>query len=156
MKGMLFQTTNNEFRINSTQTNRIMIQGSTLLSIWPKESNYIYGPAPSAGVHPYHDHPVLGIEMATPPKVIFPPVPQLNSSQIARGDFYSLDLQTQQQLLEICEQDMLFKAPTEVREVILLINTNQLLLITSFIYCRFCGKKDIIYIIFLQLYLKYY
>ncbi|KAF2883089.1 hypothetical protein ILUMI_23081 [Ignelater luminosus] len=96
----------------------IMIQGSTLLSIWPKESNYIYGPAPSAGVHPYYDHPVLGVEIASPPKVIFPPVPQLNSSQIARGDFYSLDLQTQQQLLEICEQDMLFKAPTEVREVL--------------------------------------
>uniref|UniRef100_A0A1Y1L4Z2 Uncharacterized protein n=1 Tax=Photinus pyralis TaxID=7054 RepID=A0A1Y1L4Z2_PHOPY len=96
----------------------IMIQGNSLLSIWPKESNYIYGPAPSAGIHPYCDHAVLGIEMTTPPKIVFPVVPQLTSAEVMKGDFNSLDLQTQQQLLEITEQDMLFKAPTEVREVL--------------------------------------
>ncbi|KAK4883151.1 hypothetical protein RN001_006470 [Aquatica leii] len=95
-----------------------MVQGSLLLSIWPKESNYIYGPAPSAGIHPYYDHAVLGIEITGSPKTIFPTVPQLSPSQVTKGDFSSLDLQTQQQLLEISEQDMLFKAPTEVREVL--------------------------------------
>ncbi|KAF5287684.1 hypothetical protein FQA39_LY15784 [Lamprigera yunnana] len=95
-----------------------MIQGSFLLSIWPKESNYIYGPAPSAGIHPYYDHAVLGVEIAAPPKIIFPVIPQLSPAQVIKGDFSSLDLQTQQQLLEISEQDMFFKAPTEVREVL--------------------------------------
>lgn len=124
----------------------IMIHGNNLLSIWSKECNYIYGPAPSAGVHPVSDHPVLGIEIVTPSRVVFPPVSQ---SEINKGDFYSLDLQTQQQLIEICEQDMLFKAPTEVREV-----NNA---IKSFgpgfhiaLFCRCCGKSDTTFIICLK------
>lgn len=94
-----------------------MLQGNVLLSLWPKESNYIYGPAPCPGMHPCADHPVLGIEIASLPKVVFPSIPQLAQNQITRGDFSSLDLQTQQQLIEISDQDMLFKAPPECREV---------------------------------------
>lgn len=97
---------------------RALMHGSTLLSIWPKESNYIYGPAPNPGIYPYCDHSILSIDVAIAPNVSFPPLIQLDASEIIRGDFQSLDLQTQQQLLEITERDMLFKAPTEVREVL--------------------------------------
>lgn len=89
-----------------------------LLSIWPKEANYIYGPAPSPGSHPENDHPVLGIEFSGPSKTIFPYVQSDHHTHIHKNDFSTLDLQTQQTLLDLVTQDMLVKMPTEDREIL--------------------------------------
>lgn len=93
------------------------MQGNVLLSLWPKEISYKYEPAPSPGTHPKSDHSLLGIEIAGPSKVIFPYVQPDNVTHINKGDFNSLDIQTQQTLLDISMQDMLTKLPTEDREV---------------------------------------
>lgn len=69
------------------------------------------------GIHPVPDHPILGIEIVAPNKVQFPAItPELYSSVI-KGDFSSLDNETQQLLVDACEQDMLYKFPPEIREV---------------------------------------
>lgn len=94
-----------------------MVQGNVLLSIWPKESNYIYGPAPSPGTHPIQDHPVLSIEIPGPNKVIFPQ--SMNEpTHIMKYDFNSLDVQTQQTLKDVAAQDMLYKPELDVREIL--------------------------------------
>lgn len=99
-----------------------MVQGNVLLSIWPKEANFIYGPAPGPGTHPIHDHPVLSIEITQQSgRVIFPSVECYEPTHIMKGDFNSLDLQTQQLLQEVATQDMLSKMDTDVREVCRLI-----------------------------------
>ncbi|XP_025834319.1 phosphatidylinositol 4-phosphate 3-kinase C2 domain-containing subunit beta-like [Agrilus planipennis] len=97
----------------------IMTQGGMLLSIWPKECNYIYGPAPTPGSHPFSDHAVLAVEIAAP-KVAFPPTNSFITSKefITKGNFNSLDSQTQEQLLEISAQDMLCRLPPDIREVL--------------------------------------
>lgn len=96
---------------------RTMAQGSMLLSLWPPAANRWIGPAPCPGTHPLPDHPVLGVELMVPhPCILFPSAPRPNSPEL-KGDFNSLDLNTQQQLLEIIEQDTLFNPPVEIREV---------------------------------------
>lgn len=94
-----------------------MIQGNLVLSVWPKEALFLHGPAPPPGTHPFNDHPMLDIQVAGMSKAEFPQVAPDLTSHVVRGDFHSLDLQTQQQLVEICEQDMLYKLPPEIREV---------------------------------------
>ncbi|KAJ8958339.1 hypothetical protein NQ318_017485 [Aromia moschata] len=100
----------------------IMSQGSILLSIWPKDSNYIndhiYGPAPAMGTHPEPDHCMIGIEIVTPTKIQFPTVSPELYSNVIKGDFSSLDNETQQLLIDACEQDMLYKFPPEIREIL--------------------------------------
>ncbi|XP_050296018.1 phosphatidylinositol 4-phosphate 3-kinase C2 domain-containing subunit alpha [Anthonomus grandis grandis] len=100
----------------------VMIQGSSLLSVWPRESNHIndhiYGPAPAMGSHPQNDHPMLGIEVVAPSKVQFPKVEQNLLKHVVHGDFSSLDKETQELLTDACEQDMLYKFPTEIREIL--------------------------------------
>lgn len=69
------------------------------------------------GTHPDPDHPMLGVEIVAPNKVQFPSItPELYGSVI-KGDFSSLDNETQQLLVDACEQDMLYKFPPEIREV---------------------------------------
>lgn len=101
-----------------------MTQGSLLLSLWPKDPNYvndhIYGPAPPMGVHPGSNHPMIGIEIVAPTKVQFPTVPQEIYTNVIRGDFESLDKETQQLLIDACEQDLLYKFPPETREVFMM------------------------------------
>lgn len=94
-----------------------MVQGNILMSIWPKESNYMYGPAPSPGTHPLQDHPVVSIEIPGLNKVLFPQVIAHEPTHIMKYDFNSLDIQTQQTLKEVSAQDMLYKPVLEVREV---------------------------------------
>lgn len=94
-----------------------MVQGSLLISIWPKETSHVYGPAPGPGTHPNPDHPVFCIEIPVSCSIVFPPVPDDLISNVIKGDFYSLDLQTQEILLDVSVQDMLYKVPSDVREV---------------------------------------
>lgn len=95
----------------------VMIQGNLLLSLWPPAANKRIGPAPCPGSHPTGDHPVLSIELlVSHPKVAFPSAPRPTSPEV-KGDFASLDLNTQQQLLEIIDQDTLQNPPVEMREV---------------------------------------
>nr|CAH7729175.1 unnamed protein product [Callosobruchus chinensis] len=100
----------------------IMTQGSLLLSLWPKEPSYandhIYGPAPPMRSHPDPNHPMIGIEIAAPPKVQFPSVSPDIYSKVTKGEFDSLDNETQQLLVDACEQDMLYKFPPEIREIL--------------------------------------
>lgn len=93
-----------------------MIQGSILVSIWPKETSHVYGPAPSPGTHPHPDHPVFSVEIPVTSNIIFPPVPADLTSNVIKGDFSSLDPQTQQVLLDVAVQDMLYKVPADIRE----------------------------------------
>lgn len=99
----------------------MMIQGSLLLSIWPKEASnlneHIYGPAPPLSVHPKPDNPMIGIEIVAPTKVQFPSISPEVYSSVTQGDFESLDKETRQLLEDACEQDMLYKFPPEIREV---------------------------------------
>lgn len=100
---------------------RRMAQGSMLLSLWPPAANRWIGPAPCPGTHPLSDHPVLGIElMVSHPCVMFPSAPRPTSPEV-KGDFSSLDVNTQHQLLEIIEQYTLSNPPVEVREVTIFI-----------------------------------
>ncbi|XP_048517557.1 phosphatidylinositol 4-phosphate 3-kinase C2 domain-containing subunit alpha isoform X3 [Dendroctonus ponderosae] len=100
----------------------LMIQGSALLSVWPRESNHIndhiYGPAPAMGSHPLNDHAMIGIEVVSPSKVVFPKVEKNLQTTLTQGDFFSLDKETQELLTDACEQDMLFKLPADVREIL--------------------------------------
>ncbi|KAJ8935975.1 hypothetical protein NQ314_012542 [Rhamnusium bicolor] len=86
------------------------------------DSNYIndhiYGPAPAMGIHPDPDHPMIGVEIVTPNKVQFPAVSPELYSNVIKGDFSSLDNETQQLLADACEQDMLYKFPPEIREIL--------------------------------------
>ncbi|KRT80159.1 C2 domain containing protein [Oryctes borbonicus] len=94
-----------------------MVNGSMLLSIWPKEANFIYGPAPSPGTHPDPNHPVFSVIVAGLPNAYFPPVPP-QIMDVPKLDFESLDEQTQQMLMDVVEKDMLFKIPSNDREVL--------------------------------------
>ncbi|CAG9769508.1 unnamed protein product [Ceutorhynchus assimilis] len=100
----------------------VMIQGSSLLSVWPRESNlindHIYGPAPAMGSHPQNDHPMIGIEVTPPSKVVFPKIESNLVKNVTHGDFSSLDKDTQELLTDACEQDMLYKFPPEIREIL--------------------------------------
>ncbi|KAG5888356.1 hypothetical protein JTB14_020756 [Gonioctena quinquepunctata] len=100
----------------------VMAQGSLLLSIWRKESNYIndhiYGPAPSMGIHPEPDHLVIGIEIVAPTKIQFTTVSPDLYKNVTKGDFSSLDKETQQLLVDACDQDLLYRFSSEIREII--------------------------------------
>lgn len=94
-----------------------MANGSMLLSIWPKEANFVYGPAPSPGTHPDPNHPVFSVIIAGLPNSYFPPLSPRMLMDVPKLDFDSLDEQTQQMLQDVVEKDMLFKIPSNDREV---------------------------------------
>ncbi|XP_028129846.1 phosphatidylinositol 4-phosphate 3-kinase C2 domain-containing subunit alpha isoform X1 [Diabrotica virgifera virgifera] len=99
-----------------------MNQGSILLSMWPKESNYIndhiYGPSPAMGSHPDPEHSVIGIEIVAPTKVQFPSMSPELYNNVTKGDFSSLDNETQQLLVDACDQDLLYRFSPEIREIL--------------------------------------
>ncbi|RZB62205.1 phosphatidylinositol 4-phosphate 3-kinase C2 domain-containing subunit alpha, partial [Asbolus verrucosus] len=97
---------------------RVMVQGNIILSIWPPESQFLHGAPPAFGTHPVPDHPMMDIQIAGLSKAEFPKVPPDLISNVVRGEFNSLDQSMQQQLIDICEQDMLHKLPPEIREVL--------------------------------------
>lgn len=103
-----------------------MTQGSLLLSIWPKEESnaneHVYGPAPPLTTHPRLDSPMIGIEIVAPIKVQFPSIPTDLYNAVKKCDFDSLDNETRQLLEDACDQDMLYKFPPEIREVIYFSN----------------------------------
>lgn len=103
-----------------------MTQGSLLLSIWPKEASnaneHVYGPAPPLTIHPRLDNPMIGIEIVAPTKVQFPSIPPDLYNAVKKCDFDSLDNETRQLLEDACDQDMLYKFPPEIREVIYVLN----------------------------------
>lgn len=101
-----------------------------MLSLWPPCADKRLGPAPALGTHPYsHSHPVLstccyytatfdifvtqifvfilGVEIQEcDSRIIFPPEFQDDSIKCNNTfDFTSLDLNTQEQLLDIIYQD---------------------------------------------------
>lgn len=93
-----------------------MAIGNNLLSIWPMELNYVFGPAPSPGTYPNANHPVLCIQLDGPSKTIFPPVIPTKPQQVY--DLNSLDHQTQKELKDAIDMDMLCKIPVKTREVL--------------------------------------
>ncbi|XP_064214165.1 phosphatidylinositol 4-phosphate 3-kinase C2 domain-containing subunit alpha isoform X1 [Tribolium castaneum] len=96
-----------------------MVQGNIILSIWPPDSQFLHGAPPAFGTHPTPDHPMMDIQIAGGhPKTEFPKVPPDLIRNVVKGDFQSLDRSTQQQLIDICEQDMLCKLPPQLREVL--------------------------------------
>ncbi|CAG9823212.1 unnamed protein product [Phaedon cochleariae] len=99
-----------------------MIQGCLLLSMWPKESNYvndhIYGPAPAMGTHPHPDHPMIGVEVVAPTGVVFPATSPDMYGDVAKGEFGTLDNETQQLLEDACDQDLLYRFSPEIREIL--------------------------------------
>ncbi|XP_050441435.1 phosphatidylinositol 4-phosphate 3-kinase C2 domain-containing subunit beta isoform X2 [Adelges cooleyi] len=95
-------------------------QGKHLLSLWPPCADKRLGPAPAPGTHPYsHSHPVLSVDIQEFDSTIMFPVFQ-DSNQIVndRFDFNSLDLNTQEQLLDIIYQDTFTRPLSEDREVL--------------------------------------
>jgi phosphatidylinositol-4-phosphate 3-kinase len=96
----------------------VMVQGNVILSIWPPETQFLHGAPPPFGTQPILDHPMMDIQISGLPKAEFPKVPPDLFNNVERGDFKSLDQSMQQQLIDICEQDMLYKLPPEIREVL--------------------------------------
>ncbi|KAK9497814.1 hypothetical protein O3M35_003734 [Rhynocoris fuscipes] len=102
--------------------NGCLIQGNFLLSLWPGEHAKKLGPAPSSGIHPYCDTgPILGVELADyGAEIKFPSIDVKCSmtETYEPDDFYSLDRNTQQQLLDIINQDTFSNPLVEDREVL--------------------------------------
>ncbi|XP_069687221.1 phosphatidylinositol 4-phosphate 3-kinase C2 domain-containing subunit beta isoform X3 [Periplaneta americana] len=104
----------------------VMAQGSFLLSLWPAVADKRLGPAPSAGTRPHGDiDPVLWVELPDlGGRVMFPPQAikideKTSEAQAATlHDWTSLHPNTQQQLLNIIEQDTFTRPPVEDREVL--------------------------------------
>jgi phosphatidylinositol-4-phosphate 3-kinase len=84
---------------------RMMLQGSYLLSLWPPTNDKYFGIAPAKGTHPYgHSAPVLGIEIPDYGGSVMFPEPMQNVPDAPRLDFYSLDSNLQQELKDTAEQ----------------------------------------------------
>ncbi|GAB0091122.1 phosphatidylinositol 4-phosphate 3-kinase C2 domain-containing subunit beta [Sergentomyia squamirostris] len=96
---------------------RNMIQGTFLLSLWPPTADKYLGPAPARGTHPFGDtFPVLGVEIPTyGGRVVFPE-PSANHTSRPRYDFYSLDCNLRQELIDTAEQG--YPSALDKREVL--------------------------------------
>ncbi|XP_063237766.1 phosphatidylinositol 4-phosphate 3-kinase C2 domain-containing subunit beta [Bacillus rossius redtenbacheri] len=96
----------------------VMAQGSYLLSLWPAVADKRLGPAPAPGTHPHGDSdPVLWVEFPDYGGcTVFPSTK--NCGLAPTCDFNSLDPNTQQQLLDITEQDAFTRPLVEDREVL--------------------------------------
>ncbi|XP_055692342.1 phosphatidylinositol 4-phosphate 3-kinase C2 domain-containing subunit alpha isoform X1 [Lutzomyia longipalpis] len=96
---------------------RNMIQGTFLLSLWPPSTDKFLGPAPAKGTHPYGDtYPVLGVEIPNyGGRIVFPETPASPVSR-PRYDFYSLDCNLRQELIDTAEQG--YPSALDKREVL--------------------------------------
>ena len=94
---------------------RFLSQGTFLLNLWPSEAEKQIGPAPDSGSHPYADKcPLLSIELPNlSHPVIFPVNVPFQSPPRSDYNFQDLDYYTQQELLDVCDQD--FISFTELR-----------------------------------------
>lgn len=101
----------------------ILAHGPQFLSLWPRDADFRYGPAPGAGTHPIPDHPILGVEIVAggPGGIIFPPVTVEPAHMFPRGDFNTLDPQTREQLRQCVVGEgttLVTKIPVEIREIL--------------------------------------
>ncbi|KAJ1529587.1 hypothetical protein ONE63_006357 [Megalurothrips usitatus] len=99
----------------------VLTQGNFLLSLWPANADKRLGPAPLPGSHPHSDvHPVLGVELPDYGGTVM--FPSANSGgSVANAptyDFGSLDSNTQNQLMDIIDQDTFTRPLPEDREVL--------------------------------------
>lgn len=88
---------------------RQLSQGSFLLAFWPVEANQQIGPAPDSGSHPRADTcPLLSLEMLDlGGPVEFPVLEPALSSPYSYPSLDQLDSNTREQLIHLCEQDIL-------------------------------------------------
>lgn len=95
---------------------REMIDGSYLLPQWPPTTDKFLGPAPSKGTHLHGDHcPTLSIHVPSyGGHVVFPEPAQNITAE--RLDFYSLDKNLQQELIDTAEQG--YPSALDKREVL--------------------------------------
>ena len=103
----------------------LLAQGTFLLPIWPPGAEKV-GPAPDSGSHPSLDScPLITIELPELESVVkFPEnIPAQQPTTDATGsayDFEALDYNTQQQLLDICGQDIMTftELPAHEKEIL--------------------------------------
>lgn len=95
---------------------RQMIKGSYLLPQWPPTTDKFLGPAPAKGTHPQGDNcPTLSIDIPSyGGQLVFPELPQIVVE--TRLDFYSLDKNLQQELIDTAEQG--YHSAPDKREVL--------------------------------------
>lgn len=99
----------------------ILTQGNFLLSLWPPGADKRLGPSPLPGSQPHSDvHPVLGVELPDYGGTVMFPNGGSSETVITAPtyDFESLDHNTQQQLLDIIDQDTFTRPLPEDREVL--------------------------------------
>lgn len=96
----------------------IMSQGSYFLSLWPAIADKRLGPAPSPGIHPYGEtNPIIGLELPDyGGRVSFPT--ELRDHDVESLDINSLDQNTKELLLDICQQDTFSRPPIDEREIL--------------------------------------
>ncbi|KAL1459698.1 hypothetical protein WDU94_011655 [Cyamophila willieti] len=103
---------------------RRMASGQYLLSLWPPSCDKRLGPAPAPASHPQGDtHPVLAIELPPPSgcDIRFPPPPSPPLSSPIDPDTYdfsSLDENTQQTLVNLCQETIFERPRLEDREIL--------------------------------------
>ncbi|KAI5702472.1 hypothetical protein M8J75_000487 [Diaphorina citri] len=108
--------------------NRQMASGHYLLSLWPPSCDKRVGPAPAPASHPQGDtHPVVALEIPHPGcDIVFPPPSCVDPPTVDPPDtvdtscyeFYSLDDNTQQTLLNLCEETIFVRPRLEDREIL--------------------------------------
>ena len=89
---------------------KALAQGAFMLPVWPVEAVQQVGPAPDSGSHPNgHTCPLISIELPElGGPVLFPEENQLQGSSEERlQGLDQLDSNSQQQLRDMCEQDIL-------------------------------------------------
>ena len=89
---------------------RALAQGAFMLPVWPVEAVQQVGPAPDSGSHPHgHTCPLISIELPElGGPVMFPKEDELQaSSEETLHHIEQLDSNSQQQLRDMCEQDIL-------------------------------------------------
>lgn len=96
----------------------IMSQGSYFLSLWPAIADKRLGPAPVPGIQPYGStNPIIGLELPDyGGRVSFPT--ELRDHDVESLDINSLDQNTKELLLDICQQDTFSRPPIDEREIL--------------------------------------
>lgn len=91
-----------------------MVQGQFILSLWPPSSDKYMTPSPKG--HPHADFcPVLSIEIPSYGNLFFPKI--FPNEHIPKLDFFSLDENLQEELLDTIDQGILFNQ-IDKREVL--------------------------------------
>lgn len=96
---------------------RDMIQGVYFISIWPPSADKYFCPAPQQATHPNADYcPILSVEIPNyGGRLKFPDVAP--NSNVPKLDFYSLDTNLQEELLDTINESNLFNQ-IDKREVL--------------------------------------